>query len=267
MHLLSELKVPKGSVAIHWFEQSSFAVKDQHGLIVQIDPYFPRRRASERFIHIEPPLDETTLPTDYVLLTHDHGDHTCPESIERIRSTFPQCRFIGPDESIVRILKETGVDPMKTVTVVAGDEVKLDSITVHVVYAKPPGGDPEAGIDPPDVDHLGYVLVTEGGTLYFSGDPIRNFADHEQLVKAVADLEPDIAFLTTHPDEGEFPFFEGSLNMAQHINVKDVVPSHYGCFVKRNYDPEQWAQQFPHDGPNPIIIGRNTHLLYSADKE
>ena len=35
-------------------------------------------------MHNEPPLDEATLPTDYVLLTHNHRDHTCIESIQRI---------------------------------------------------------------------------------------------------------------------------------------------------------------------------------------
>ena len=38
MHVLADLKVPAGSVAIHWFEQSSFAIKDSHGTILLIDP-------------------------------------------------------------------------------------------------------------------------------------------------------------------------------------------------------------------------------------
>ena len=84
MHTLANLKVPAGAVAIHWFEQSSYAIKDEHGTIVQIDPYFPHNRPADRFIHATPPLDESTLPTDYVLLTHDHGDHTWPESLDRI---------------------------------------------------------------------------------------------------------------------------------------------------------------------------------------
>ena len=56
MHPLVDLKVPEGSIAIHWFEQSSFALKDTTGTIVQIDPYFPRNRPSDRFIHTDPPL-------------------------------------------------------------------------------------------------------------------------------------------------------------------------------------------------------------------
>ena len=64
MHPLVDLDVPEGAVAIHWFEQSTFAVKDSHGTVVQIDPYFPHDRPADRFIHTEPPLDESQLPTD-----------------------------------------------------------------------------------------------------------------------------------------------------------------------------------------------------------
>ncbi|MEM7125747.1 MAG: MBL fold metallo-hydrolase [Chloroflexota bacterium] len=265
MHPLSDLKVPAGSVAIHWFEQSCFALKDSNGLIIQIDPYFPHERNSERFIHATPPLDEATLPTRYVLLTHDHRDHTCPESIQRIHAAFPECRFVGPDESISRVLRETQVDPMKTITVVEGDELKLDSMTVHVIYAKPPAGDPEANIQPPDTEHLGFVVETDGGNIYFSGDPINNFAENDSLIEAVAARKPDLGFLTTHPTEGEFPYFEGSVKMAQRIGLKDVAPSHYACFVKRDYDPQEWAAQFSADGPKTMIIPRNTHVLYSSD--
>ncbi len=264
MHPLTSVDVQPGSVAIHWFEQSCFAIKDHQGTTIQIDPYFPHARPSEKFIHATPPLDEATLPTNYVLLTHDHSDHTCTESIERIRTAYPDCVFVGPEESINHILRDTGVDPMKTITIVAGDETKIGTMTAHAVYAKPPKGDPDAGIAPPDVDHLGYVIETDGGKLYFSGDPINNFAEHDELVDAVATLKPDLGFLTTHPEEGEFPFFEGSVKTAVRIGLSKAVPSHYACFVKRTYDPQDWAALFPASGPQTMIIPRNSHVIYSV---
>lgn len=262
MHPLASLAVPPGRVAVHWFEQSCFALKDAAGTVVQIDPYFPRQRAPERFIHAQPPLDEATLPTDFVLLTHSHNDHTWPESISRIRDAFPACRFVGPQESIDKILAETAVDPSHTQVVQAGDAVELTGYTVHVVYAKPPSGDPEAGIKPPDVTHLGYVLDVDGVRLYFSGDPINTFAEHPELVGPVADLHPDIGFLTNHPSEGEFPFFDGCVKMARLIGLRHAVPAHRACFVKRDYDPNEWAAQFPAGGPEPLIIPRNSHIVY-----
>lgn len=264
MHPLVDLKVPNDAVAVHWFEQSSFALKNSAGEIIQIDPYFPRERPADRFIHTTPPLDEAELPTDYVLLTHAHGDHTCSESIQRIWETSSATRFIGPEESANQILEETGVEKDKVSVIYAGHSITIGShLTVHAVYAKPPAGDIDVGIAPPDVTHLGYVITTEGARLYFSGDPINTFAEHDKLVAAVAAYKPDIGFLTNHPTEGEFPFYDGCVKMATRIGLKHAVPAHRACFVNRDYDEEEWAAEFPYGGPKPLIIPRNSHILYS----
>ncbi len=262
MHLLVDLNVPKGSIAVHWFEQSSFAVKDSAGTIIQIDPYFPRERPAARFIHTTTPLDESTLPTDFVLLTHAHGDHTCSESINRIWETSNATRFVGPEESVRQILAETNVGSSHISEICAGESARLNSLTVHAVYAKPPEGDASVDIAPPDVTHLGYVIVSGGVILYFSGDPINNFAEHDALISAVAAYEPHIGFLTSHPTEGEFPFYDGCVKMATRIGLKHAVPGHRACFVTRDYDPNEWASNFPVGGPEPLIIQRNSHIVY-----
>ncbi|HEX6971795.1 MAG TPA: MBL fold metallo-hydrolase [Limnochordia bacterium] len=260
MHPFMTLPVPAGSVGIHWFGQSSFAFKAPTGEILLADPYFPHERPAERFIHPEPPLDEATLRTDYVLLTHDHSDHTHPETLRRIRAAWPQARFAGPKESVARLAAEVGVEAASTL--LPPDRVTLGPFTIHAVYAKPPGGDPERGIAPPDVTHLGYVIEVSGRRLYLSGDPINTFAECDELVDPLARLRPEVGILTTHPTEGEFPYFEGSAAMARRIGVAVAIPSHYQCFCKRNYDPAEWAAHFPPDGPRTLIIPYNEAIVY-----
>ena len=262
MHPLVDLNVPDGKVAVHWFEQSSFALKDSAGYDCPIDPYFPLERPADRFIHTEPPLDESALPTDLVLLTHAHGDHTCSESIRRIWEASDDTRFVGPEESARQILAETDVAATHVSEIRAGESATLNNLTVHAVYAKPPDGDASADIAPPDVTHLGYVIASNGVTLYFSGDPINNFAEHDALISVVAAYKPDIGFLTNHPTEGEFPFYDGCVKMATRIGLKHAVPVHRACFVTRDYDPNEWASNFPSDGPEPLIIERNSHIIY-----
>lgn len=262
MHPFAELAIPAGSVGIHWFEQNAYALTDLQSTIVQVDPYYPAERPAERFIYSQPPLIESQLPTDYVLMTHAHGDHTNPETIARIHKSWPEAKYIGPKESIDRILKETDVDRDHTINIDAGESVSVGSISVHAFYSKPPAGDPEAGIGPPDVTHLGYVIEMERIKLYFTGDAINTLADLDELIAPIATLEPDIGFLTTHPTEGEFPFFEGSVLLARKLGLKTAVPSHYACFVSRTFDPQQWASLFPAGGPKPLIIPRNSHIVY-----
>ena len=136
MHPFIELDVPMNSIAIHWFEQSSFALKDHTGTTILVDPYFPHERPAERFIHSTPPVDETEFPVDYLLLTHDHMDHTHPETLKRVFAASPSAIFAGPVESISRLIGDVEIPGNQTITVQVGDAIELGSMTVHVVYAK-----------------------------------------------------------------------------------------------------------------------------------
>lgn len=262
MHPLAHLQVPRGSAAIHWFEQSTYAVKDPEGTTLMIDPYFPKQRPAEKFIHAAPPHDESQLPLHFVLLTHNHRDHTWPESLCRIHARFPKVQYFGPFESVANIAENTPIPKEQVTTISAGDTLPLASMKATAIYAKPPEGDPARQIPPPDVTHLAFVLEAGPVRMYFSGDLIHSFPERDDLLQAVARLKPEIGFLTNHPSEGEFPFFAGSAKMAQSIGLKVAVPAHYECFVKRNYDPRQWAAAFPPRGPQPRIVPRNSHILY-----
>ena len=262
MHPFAALQVPEGHIGIHWFEQNAYALKDSQGSIALIDPYFPHERPAERFIRSEPPVIESDLPTRYVLMTHAHGDHTNSETIARIHAAWPEARYVGPGESIDQILRDTEVEASQTSVIAAGETASMGDMVVHAVYSKPPEGDPDAGIEPPNAVHLGFIIQIEGIRVYVTGDAINNLADRDDLVAPVRALKPDIGFLTTHPTEGEFPFFEGSILLAQRIGLKAAVPSHYACFVKRTYDPQKWAALFPPDGPKPLVIPWNSHIVY-----
>jgi L-ascorbate metabolism protein UlaG (beta-lactamase superfamily) len=262
MHPFAELIVPAGSVGIHWFEQNAYAFKDSKDKIALVDPYFPHQRPPERFIRPTPPVIEAELPTDYVLMTHAHGDHTNSETLTRIHAAWPEARYIGPDESIAQILRDTDVSEEQTIRLAAGASVVVDELVVHAFYSKPPEGDPAASIRPPDTTHLGYVIEMEGLKFYVTGDAINTLAEHDELLAPIAALKPDVGMITTHPTEGEFPFFEGSIALARKLGLKHAIPSHYACFAKRTYDPQDWAALFPADGPRPLIIPWNSHIVY-----
>ena len=263
MHPFQALYVPAGSVGIHWFEQSAFALKDPEGTIVLTDPYFLHDRPPERFLFPEPALVESELRTDYVLLTHSHSDHTDPESNGRILDAWPGVKFVGPKESIDKILKETKAQTNSTIAIAAGEAVDIGTMSVHAVYSKPPKGDPSSGVEAPVTTHLGYVVEAGDVRVYISGDLIHSFAELDEMVEPLARLRPDIGFLTTHPIEEEFPSFEESVAMARRIGLKTACPAHYACFVERTFDPEQWAAEFAPGRPEPLIVPRDSHIIYS----
>ncbi len=96
--------------------------------------------------------------------------------------------------------------------------------------------------------------------VYISGDPVNTFGDHEELLQPVRQLKPDLGLLTTHPSEGEFPFFDGSAKIASALGLKAAVPAHYSCFVRRNYEPREWAAHL--QGVEPLIIPYNQSIAF-----
>jgi len=260
MHPFEDLAVPQGALGIHWFGQSSYGLKNEAGTIVQVDPYFPHDRPADRFIHGRPPLLEASLRTDAVLLTHDHGDHTCMESLERIAEAYPECRFVGPPESGAR-LRDGGIAADRIVEITAGEQATAGTMTAHAVWSKPPEGDPERGIDGPGVQHLGFVVDTGPVRIYISGDNINSFADLPAMMDPVRALSPQVGCLTNHPDEGEFPYFADCGRIATGLGLRAAIPSHYQCFVTRDYDPHEWAT---HIAPpvRPLIIAYNQSVVY-----
>lgn len=262
MHPFTQRTVPDGAAAVHWFEQSSFAVRDSAGTLTLVDPYSPHHRPADRFIHAEPPIEEAEWPADFVLLSHLHDDHTHPETLARLHASAPAARFLGPQESIDHITGAASIPASLSTAVTAGDHVQIGTLEVYVVYAKPPGGDPDAGIKPPDTPHMGFVVCAGRHRLYFSGDPINTFAEHESLTAPVAALRPTVGFFTNHPNEGEFPYFDGCVRMALRCCVGIACPAHYGCFVQRDYDPTEWAEKFPAEGPVTRIIARNSDTIF-----
>lgn len=260
MHPFEDLVIPKDALGIHWFGQSSFGVKNEAGTIVQVDPYFPRERPAERFIHGRAPLHEESLRTDAVVLTHDHGDHTCMESLERIAGAYPECRFIGPPESGAR-LRDGGIAASRIDEITAGERAAAGTMTAHAVWGKPPEGDPAHDIAGPDVQHLGYVIDSGAVRIYISGDTVNTFATLPQLVDPIRALKPHIGCLTNHPDEGEFPYFADCGRIAAAVGLHAAIPSHYGCFVTRDYDPHEWAAHLP-PGVRPVIVPYNQSVVY-----
>ncbi len=260
MHSLVDYNVPSGKLAVHWFGQSSFAIKSPGNTLLLLDPYFPHDRPADTFIHATPPLDESSLPVQGVLLTHDHGDHTHPETLARVKKASPEAIYVGPSESRTRV-GEIGIGGDQFITVEAGQSQTIGDLNIHVVNAKPPEGDPANNIDPPDVTHIGFVVEGDGVRIYFTGDPINNFAEHDALIEPVKALAPQIGWVTCHPEEGEFPFYDGCVKLAQQIGLEQVFPSHYQCFVKRNYNPQEWVSQFPSGGPQARTVEYNESVL------
>ena len=95
---IDALEVGERSLAFWGLGQVGVAIKGPTG-IVYVDPYFTDSDGEGGSLPrtYPPPLapDEVTNASA-LLLTHDHIDHTDPETVLPISEATPEARFVGP---------------------------------------------------------------------------------------------------------------------------------------------------------------------------
>src|SRR5258708_4037976 len=154
-----------GHAAFWWLGQHSFILK-LAGKVIYIDPYFdphPARQTPTLLAH-----DELSN-ADLVLVTHDHGDHLCPESLKALCNQSLRCTFVSPRTATNRMLIDAGIPDERLVTFSAGESAGISGIKVTAIKGKHEffDEDPELGFP-----WLGYVIEADGLTLYHAGDTI-----------------------------------------------------------------------------------------------
>ncbi|MEX2606769.1 MAG: MBL fold metallo-hydrolase, partial [Kiritimatiellia bacterium] len=84
-----------------WLGQSGFLL-ESGGVRLAIDPYLSDSLAPRGFERtIPPPISSDDLRADFIVCTHDHGDHFDPDTILPALQVRPDTCVIGP-ASVVR---------------------------------------------------------------------------------------------------------------------------------------------------------------------
>lgn len=230
--------IPPGSIGLWWLGQSGYALKNSSGEILYIDPYLTDTISAgyRPYIHarlIPPVVDPgADIPVISVLLTHDHQDHLDPNSIV-ILSEEPKVRFFG-SAPVRQKLTEVLDIPADSVQALETDESTVSGgYRVTATKAVHSGG------------AVGYIIQSEGLTLYFSGDTIL-FAG----MKAIGQNFPlDYAFLCINGQQGNMDC-RSAIHAAKLLHPRTIIPNHYGMYADNTVDPEKFAyllaEQYPH---------------------
>lgn len=160
---------------------------------------------------IQPVTDYTTMPkADYILVTHEHGDHLDSKAIEQL--TKKETTLIVNPRSY-EILGGKG-------EILANGNSKIDSISGWKIDAVPAYNisSDKQQFHPKGRDN-GYILTIEGLRIYIAGDtePIPEMKDIKNI---------DIAFLPCNLPFTMTP--EQLAEAAKVIQPKVLFPYHYG---------------------------------------
>src|SRR5436305_3239250 len=164
---IREFTVPRGGVAFWWLGQNGFIFKSHEGTVVGTDLYLtnscvhvaPQGIDLSRKVPVLIPPEE--LDVDIFACTHNHQDHTDPETIERLRHKDTM-QFVGPHPSC-DVFAKLGVESGRIVPAWADHVVEFRDVRLRGTFALP--------TDDTDLNHLGYILeIGKGPRIYMTGD-------------------------------------------------------------------------------------------------
>lgn len=240
MEGIRAFQTPPGHLALWWLGQMGFIFKSPAGTTLGVDLYLTNHcAAATRKLDLDrrvPVLIEPEeLELDVFACTHNHGDHTDPETIRRL-SRKDAMLFAGPPPSCETFQAE-GVPSDRIRMLWPGAVLRHADLELRATFALP--------TDATDLNHLGYAIrFGDGPLVYLTGDT----AWHE-LVADAAPRKPDVLIACINGGFANLCHWEAA-GLAARIEPAVGIPCHYDLFPDNAADPRQFraalAVRAPH---------------------
>ena len=231
MREIREFAAPRGAVAFWWLGQNGFIFKTAEGTVVGIDLYLTDSCAatapkgmnmSRKAPVLIPPED---LDVDLFVCTHNHQDHTDPETLTRLRHK-DTTHFVGPHPSCA-VFAQHGIESGRIEPVWPDHVVELRDVRLRGAFALP--------TDDTDLNHLGYLLdFGDAPRIYMTGDT----AECELLASA-ARFEPRLMITCINGGFKNLSHDQAAI-LARQVRPKAAIPCHYDMFPDNSADPLQF---------------------------
>lgn len=232
--------LPPAQGAFWWLGQHTFIVR-AGAQVFYIDPWFADWESRQT-----PPLLKANELTgaDWVLVSHGHGDHLCPESLHGLVENSPNALFVCPRTEADRLRSEAGVPADRLRPVSAGDEILERGARITAIKSKHEFFDehPELGFP-----YLGYVIECGGITCYHAGDTI----GYEGLLTTLRRWEHFHALFLPINGRDADRFLSGCLGnltfqeaveLSGELKPDITVPAHYDMFIGNQEDPTKFVR-------------------------
>jgi L-ascorbate 6-phosphate lactonase len=230
MDQIRDFPVPEGSAGIWWLGQNGYIFKTHEGTLASVDLYLTDSCAGlqpginlSRQVPVLLPPEEVRV--DLYACTHNHQDHTDPETIRGLRSKDAM-QFIGPPPSCETYRKE-GIEDGRIVRAWPDCEIEFRDLRIRGTFALP--------TDATDLNHMGYVFeVAHGPTVYVTGD-----TDYSELLFSAAKHKPDLVITCINGGYNNLSHWEAA-EVVSKLKPRAAIPCHYDMFPDNSVDPHQF---------------------------
>ena len=230
MAQVKELAVAKDSIAMWWLGQNGFLFKSAEGTVVGVDLYLTDSCSSLPVaINLKRQIPVFVEPEDLVVdlfaCTHNHQDHTDPETIARLRNKDTST-FAGPHPTC-DIYRNKNIESGRIAPTWPDSVLEFRDARLTGTFALP--------TDSTDLNHMGFVVqFGRGPKVYITGDT----ADHE-LVASAAKHSPDAMISCINGGFNNMSAWEAA-GLAAKVRPRIAIPCHYDMFPDNSADPEQF---------------------------
>jgi L-ascorbate 6-phosphate lactonase len=233
MSLMNEVRafpVPKRKIAMWWLGQNGFIFKSPEGTLASVDMYLtnscdglqPGMDLSRKVPVLVEPED---LDVDIYTCTHNHQDHTDPETIARLRNR-DTTHFVGPHPTC-GVYRAKQIESGRIVPSWPDCDLEFRDLRLRGTFAMP--------TDTSDLNHMGFVLQFGGGPkVYITGD-----TDYTELLLGAAKHSPDLMITCINGGFNNMSHWEAA-DVAGKIKPKAAIPCHYDMFPDNAADPKQF---------------------------
>ena len=232
MDLASDIRnreVPKGQVAIFWLGQAGFAVKDDQGRLLLVDPYLTD--CVERvydFKRLTPKLlPPDSLAPDVLVASHEHLDHFDVDAVPSLMAD-PKTVLVG-SVTVAGLAAEMGIDSRRVVGMKPGESSEVAGFSLQALPADHGDLSPDA---------LGFLLVVGGTRIYYAGDTA--YSPH--VVAAARQAKPDVAIV---PINGQYGNLDGkeAAKLVRDCGARMAIPCHFWTFIAHGGNPQEFADE------------------------
>jgi L-ascorbate 6-phosphate lactonase len=231
MQQIRDCAVPANSVALWWLGQNGFIFKSPEGTTAGLDLYLTDSCA---LLHpgidlkrrVPVMIDPAELNLDMFVCTHNHQDHTDPETIRGLRNKDTMV-FLGPHPSC-DVFQQEGVESGRVTPMWPSKEVGFKDLKLRGTFALP--------TDESDLNHMGFILqFGNGPKVYITGD-----TDYCDLLAEAGAHTPDLMITCINGGFNNLSHWEAAL-LAGRVKPKAAIPCHYDMFGDNSIDPKQFA--------------------------
>ena len=263
---IDALEVGERSLAFWGLGQVGVAIKGPDDGVIFVDPYLTDSDGEGGSLPrtFPPPLSpEEVINASAVLLTHDHIDHTDPDTILPLAGASPEARFVAPFTSRDTLVG-AGLEENRIAVPEVGEPLEVAGARVTAV----PSAHTELEHDPErGYPYLGYVVEWNGVTVYHAGDTVV----YHGLIEALSAWHIDVAlvpingrdfFRTSRGIIGNTDFREAA-ELAETLDFGLIVPTHYDLISGNTADPGHFVSHLYDLNPmRPHKLLRPGELLY-----